>query len=159
MTNINTELFKRYQPKKKLEIINNLTESELLNTTEETVSRIVKEVGYKWGKSLKRLTFRSDFRTGNKWNSEVEDLYICKRKLYIGFYLQYDNTDTSDDDLFSNFIRRGEYCGTYQYKDRYGNPQTTYYRYYEEDKARVIRRLLYQYLYTKYANKLKNSEN
>lgn len=41
-TNINEELFK-YAPKKKLEIINNLTTAELLATTPETIKRIEKE--------------------------------------------------------------------------------------------------------------------
>ena len=46
-TNINQELFKRYAPKKKLEIINNLTTTELLAATPETLMRIVKETGTK----------------------------------------------------------------------------------------------------------------
>lgn len=41
MTDINIELFKRYQPKKKLEIIEALTEKELLAVKESTVIRIV----------------------------------------------------------------------------------------------------------------------
>lgn len=45
MTNINVELFKRYAPKKKLEIINSLNSSELSNVTPATITRIVKEAG------------------------------------------------------------------------------------------------------------------
>lgn len=37
-TNINVELFKRYAPKKKLEIINSLSESELLSISYTTIS-------------------------------------------------------------------------------------------------------------------------
>ena len=44
-TNINQIIFTRTQPKKKLDIINSLTEAELLATTEATITRIVKEVG------------------------------------------------------------------------------------------------------------------
>ena len=43
--NINIELFKRYAPKKKLEIINALTENELLAITNNTILRIIKEAG------------------------------------------------------------------------------------------------------------------
>ena len=43
-TNINTELFKRYAPKKKLEIIESLSASELLATTPVTLTRTIKEV-------------------------------------------------------------------------------------------------------------------
>ena len=44
-TNINTELFKKYAPKKKLEIIESLTQEELLAITPKTVTRMVKEAG------------------------------------------------------------------------------------------------------------------
>lgn len=44
-TNINVELFKRYAPKKKLEIINSLSESELLSISYTTILRIIKEAG------------------------------------------------------------------------------------------------------------------
>ena len=42
-TNINTELFRRYAPKKKLEIIEKLTDDELLAITPATLIRMVKE--------------------------------------------------------------------------------------------------------------------
>ena len=41
--NINIELFKRYAPKKTLEIINALNENELLAITNNTILRIIKE--------------------------------------------------------------------------------------------------------------------
>ena len=76
--NINQELFKRYAPKKKLEIINNLTTTELLNTTTETIKRIVKEAGKSIGKSRdKTLRINRDRQAGNDWNSTVEaDEYV-----------------------------------------------------------------------------------
>ena len=45
MTDINKELFKRYRPQKKLEIIESLSAKELMNVTEPTIIRIMKEVG------------------------------------------------------------------------------------------------------------------
>ena len=65
-TNINQELFKRYAPKKKLEIINNLTTAELLATIPETLMRIVKEAGTKAGTARSKvLRISSDRRSGN----------------------------------------------------------------------------------------------
>ena len=73
--NINQELFKRYAPKKKLEIINNLTTTELLATTLETIKRIVKEAGRNIGKSRdKALRINRDRQAGNDWNSTIEDV-------------------------------------------------------------------------------------
>ena len=65
-TNINVELFKRYAPKKKLEIINNLTTAELLATTPETIKRIAKETGRSIGKSRdKILRINRERQAGN----------------------------------------------------------------------------------------------
>ena len=44
-TNINVELFKRYAPKKKLEIIEKLNLNGLMNVSTATIERIVKEAG------------------------------------------------------------------------------------------------------------------
>ncbi|MBR4714884.1 MAG: hypothetical protein IKP34_01770, partial [Bacteroidales bacterium] len=66
MTDINIELFKRYQPKKKLEIIEALTEKELLAVKESTAIRIVKEVGklHYRSKRDKLLSIDSERRRG-----------------------------------------------------------------------------------------------
>lgn len=50
-TNINQIIFTRTQPKKKLEIINSLSEAELMATTEATITKIVKEAGSRLYKS------------------------------------------------------------------------------------------------------------
>ena len=82
-TNINVELFKRYAPKKKLEIINNLSTSELLATTPETIKRIAKEAGRSIGKSRdKVLRIDQDRRSENNWNSSVEAIEYIKGNLY-----------------------------------------------------------------------------
>lgn len=44
MINVNIELFKRTTPVKKIEIIENLTQTELGRVTEETILKIVKEL-------------------------------------------------------------------------------------------------------------------
>ena len=43
--NINIELFKRYKPDRKVQIIMELTEDELLAITPATITRIIKEAG------------------------------------------------------------------------------------------------------------------
>ena len=45
MINVNIELFKRTTPVKKIEIIENLTQTELGRVTEETILKIVKGTG------------------------------------------------------------------------------------------------------------------
>ena len=64
-TNINVELFKRYAPKKKLEIIEKLSNDELMNVSTATIERIVKEAGTKMYKSRdKRLYISRDRHSG-----------------------------------------------------------------------------------------------
>lgn len=156
MTNINTELFRRTAPKKKLEMIKALSDNELLNITTTTIARIIKEAGTgKKGSPNKELRLSRENQTGNDWNSDIESWYIWKKKVYICFYIQYENTDTSSDDTYSNFISRGEYQGQLHREDRYGNPRTYYFKYDESDKTKAIRALLKEYVQTKYHDKLK----
>ena len=85
--NINNELFKRYAPKKKLEIIENLTSSELLATTPATIERIITDAGRNQYKSRnKRLFISRDRQKGNSWNSTIEAVELIKGKLYLDIY-------------------------------------------------------------------------
>lgn len=153
--NINEFLFTRTSPKKKLEVIEGLTQSQLFSITEESAKRIIKEIGRGWPKSRsKTLKLSSVHQTGNSWNSTIESWDLFKGKVWIDFYVQYENTDTNNSDTFSNFMCRGEYLGQLHREDRYGNPKTYYYRYDEGAKARAIRALLLEYIHTKYAEKL-----
>ena len=85
--NINIELFKRYAPKKKLEIINALTENGLLAITNKTILRIIKEAGR--GDSNKtRCKYKTLFLSdaGNNWNSKVTNVYNWKKdEVYFRF--------------------------------------------------------------------------
>ena len=58
MINVNIELFKRTTPVKKIEIIENLTQTELGRVTEETILKIVKETGRRRKNSFCRKTYR-----------------------------------------------------------------------------------------------------
>ena len=153
--NINQELFKRYAPKKKLEIINNLTTTELLNTTTETIKRIVKEAGKSIGKSRdKTLRINRNRQAGNDWNSTVEAVEYVKGNLYLNIYFQMDSTDTNICVKHEVFFNGDEYHGKHYTTNRYGDEVPNYFTYDRQDKAGVIKSILLEYVYTKYADKL-----
>ena len=155
-TNINVELFKRYAPKKKLEIIEKLDPNELMNVTLATIKRIVKEAGTSMYKSRnKRFYISRDRQRGNSWNSTIEAVELIRGKLYLDCYLQYENSDCNTFELVADFIRRGDFTGSVVRGDRYGNDRHYYFIYSEGSKQRVIRSILEEYVYTKYATKLK----
>ena len=154
-TNINEELFKRYAPKKKLEIINNLTAAELLATTPETVKRIAKEAGTKAGTARSKvLRISSARRGGNDWNSTVEAVEIHRGKLMLDIYVQMDSTDTNHFEPYSNFSKDGNYTGKVFTTNYYGDSVPHYFIYDRQDKAKVIKSILLEYVHTKYADKL-----
>lgn len=156
-TNINVELFKRYAPKKKLEIIEKLNPNELMNVSTATIKRIVKEAGTSMYKSRnKRFYISRDRQRGNSWNSTIEAVELIRGKLYLDVYLQYENTDCNTSELITDFLRRGDFTGSVVRDDRYGNDRHYYFTYSEESKQRVIRSILAEYVYTKYATKLKD---
>ena len=154
-TNINQELFKRYAPKKKLEIINNLSTSELLNTSTETLMRIVKEAGTRVGSvRSKVLRISSAKRSGNNLNSMVEAVEIHRGKLMLDIYVQMDSTDTNHFEPYSNFSKDGDYTGKVFTTNYHGDSVPHYFTYDRQDKAGVIKSILLEYVYTKYADKL-----
>ena len=154
-TNINVELFKRYAPKKKLELINGLSQSELLVTTPETIKRIVKEAGRSIGKSRdKVLRINQDRQRGNNWDSLVEAVEYIKDNLYLNIYFQMDSTDTNICVKHEVFFKGEQYTGRYYTTNRYGDSVPHYFSYDRQDKAGVIKSILLEYVYTKYADKL-----
>ena len=156
MININTELFKRYAPAKKIEIINALTEDELNAVKTETIIRIIKEAGKnKYRSREKRLGILSDRRVGNVWNSIVEAVEMFHNKPYIEFYVQLDDTDTNIMGEWENFIKSGNYRGKCYETNRYGDKVPHYFEYNSKHKAEVVKSILLEYVYTKYADKLK----
>ena len=105
--NINQELFRRYAPKKKLEIIESLTDKELLNVKESTVIRIVKETGtFNYGsKRDKHLNISLGRRKGNDWNSTLDSIDYSRGRIFVELYLQYENTDTSIFEYWYRFLQ------------------------------------------------------
>ena len=154
-TNINQELFKRYAPKRKLDLINGLSQSELLATTPETLMRIVKEAGTKVGTARNKvLRISSERRSGNNWNSTVESVEIHRGKLMLDIYVQMDSTDTNHFEPYLNFSKDGNYTGKVYTTNYYGDSIPHYFTYDRQEKAKVIKSIIFEYLFTKYADKL-----
>ena len=153
--NINELIFSRTQPQKKIDIINALSEDELLSTREATIKRIVKDAGRRmWKTRDKELRISHERRAGNAWNSLIEAVELIKGRLYLDVYLQYENTDTNTSEEYDVFFRNGKFRGEVRRLDRYGNGRTYYYLYDPSDKACVIKSILLEYIHTKYADKL-----
>ena len=154
--NVNNFIFTRTQPKKKLEVIEKLSNDELLAVSESTVKKIIQEVGQRRYKSRdKELRIDYDRRVGNNWNSTVESIDLVKGKLYVGFYIQYENTDTNTSEEYDDFFGSRDFRGEIRRLDRYGNGRTYYFCYDESDKAQVMKSILLEYVNSKYADKLK----
>jgi len=153
--NINEELFRRYGAEKKMKMVMELTEDEVLATTAATVTRIIKEVGVsRYERSRdKVLGIPVGIRTGNRWNSTFESVMLSRGKLYVALYIQYSNTDTNDSEYYDKFFSSVDYRGSICYEDRHGNPQTEYYTYTRRDKAKAMRAILITYLDRKYNSK------
>ena len=155
MTDVNTELFKRISPEKKIEIIKNLTQAELFGVSEATLLRIVKDAGRRNpGTRNYELYIHPDRRAGNRWNSEVKGIWLNKGKLYVMVYIQLDHTDCEKTIPSDDFFKKEEYRGTVIRNDRYGNPQTHYYVYDEKDKAEILKSICLEYIHAKYKSKL-----
>ena len=151
MTDINHALFSRVRPKKKLETIDSLTQSELLSISTGTIERIVKEAGRKAKNARQWELFLSmDNRVGNSWDSNIESVYLHSKRIYVNLYCQYGNTDGNFYVPWSEFIKSGDYRGTIKSTDRFGNDKYSYYFYYPEHKAGVIRAICREYVKTKY---------
>ena len=152
---INKFIFSRTAPAKKVRIVENLIEAELLNIQPLTIVRMIKEAGTRLYKSRdKELRISYERRTGNSWNSTVEGVRNYKGNPMLDLYIQYENTDTSTSVSLRDFLNKGDYRGCIVRKDRYGNPRSYYFTYSSADKARFVRQLLLEYLNRKYKEKL-----
>ena len=159
MTNINTELFKRTSPVKKIEIIKNLKQDELLGISKETIIRIVKEIGRRKTDSRNyEFYVTPERRRGNDWNSFIEGLWLYKGKLSLITYIQLDDTDTTVIVPLNDFFKEETFRGSIKTEDFYGNIQTEYFVYGKRAKAEVIRSFCLEYVNTKYKSKLSNNE-
>ena len=150
---INKIIFSRTAPSKKVDMVNNLTEPELLSISYATILRVVKETGAKQS-NFRNKSFRMTRPVSNDWNAEFEGVNLYRGRLFADIYLQYDSTDTNVSIPFVDFLKKGDFRGSIIRTDRYNNPQTHYFTFREIDKAKVLGRLLTDYLNRKYKDKL-----
>lgn len=152
---INKIIFSRTASAKKMEIVKNLTEAELLSILPATIVKMIKEAGTRLYKSRdKEMRISYDLRTGNDWNSEVEGVRNYKGTPMLDLYIQYENTDTSTSVRLDDFLKHGDYKGCIVRDDRCGNPRSYYFTYTSADKARFVESLLLEYINRKYKDKL-----
>ena len=157
---INNFLFTRTAPKKKLAVINTLSQGDLLSVTYKTILRIIKEAGH--GDSNKtRCKFKTLYLSGatNDWNSKVRNIYNSKKdEVYLSVYIQGDDTDTEVSYKLRDFLdnRYEEQClGKLDESFRNGYEHKVPANYDRSDRARVIKAILTAYIENKYADKLK----
>ena len=157
---INNFLFTRTAPKKKLAVINTLSQGDLLSVTYKTILRIIKEAGV--GDSNKtRCKFKTLYLSGatNDWNSKVRNIYNSKKdEVYLSVYIQGDDTDTHTFPKLKDFLdnRYEEQCmGKLHESFRNGYEHDVPANYNRTDRARVIKAILTAYVKNKYADKLK----
>lgn len=157
---INNFLFTRTAPKKKLAVINTLSQGDLLSVTYKTILRIIKEAGH--GDTNKtRCKFKTLYLSGatNDWNSKVRNIYNSKKdEVYLSVYIQGDDTDTEVSYKLSDFLdnRYEEQClGKLDESFRNGYEHKVPANYDRSDRARVIKAILTAYIENKYADKLK----
>lgn len=159
MIDVNTELFKRTAPVRKIGIIENLKQDELLGISKETIIRIVKEIGRrKTGSRNYEFYVTPERRRGNDWNSFIEGLWLYKGKLSLITYIQLDDTDTTVIVPLNDFFKEETFRGSIKTEDFYGNIQTEYFVYGKRAKAEVIRSFCLEYINIKYKSKLSNNE-
>lgn len=157
---INNFLFTRTAPKKKLAVINTLSQGDLLSVTYKTILRIIKEAGV--GDSNKtRCKFKTLYLSDatNDWNSKVRNIYNSKKdEVYLSVYIQGDDTDTEVSYKLRDFLdnRYEEQClGKLDESFRNGYEHKVPANYDRSDRARVIKAVLTAYIENKYADKLK----
>ena len=144
---INEYLFSESPIQEKKEIVESLSIKELGSVNSDALKRIIREVGNNIGKSrAKELKIASEKRPGNEWNSWFEGIGFNNGKGYVILYVQFSNTDTTLIEDLDKFLCKGDFKGSVQWTDRYGNPQTSYFRYSEVQKLRCIQSVLMEYI-------------
>ena len=141
---INSVIFSNASNTEKKNAVESASASDLMRISESTLKRMVKERGDDgYYKNRKTLHFGN---VSNGWNAWAKSLELYKDKLFINFYVQFSSTDRDDCDYMSKFLGSGEFRGAIQYEDRYGNGHTSYYRFDQSDKAKVMRAICLAYL-------------
>lgn len=149
---INTFIFSKKPCKRKLDVVNKLEESRLLEIELSTIKRMLMLAGRRDGKSR---YFRLRDTPGNDYNSIVESVSLYKDTLYVSIWVQLINTRTSINERMNVFFANNEYKGSAIDYDRDGNSHTLYFTYLQHERAEVIRSILREYIYHKYPEQFK----
>ena len=149
---INTFIFSKKPCKRKLDVVNKLEESRLLEIELSTIKRMLMLAGRRNGKSR---YFRLRDTPGNDYNSIVESVSLYKDTLYVSIWIQPINTRTNINERMNVFFANNEYKGSAIDYDRDGNPHTLYFTYLQHERAEVIRSILREYIYHKYPEQFK----
>lgn len=157
---LNTELFRRISPDKKLEMIKKATQSELLSLSRPSVERMVKETGTRINPAhvAKELHIDSDMANNGR-NSSINYIFQGRKRgsLYLNIYLQGYDTDTTEPCEYDNFANNEDLC---KFEETYlhGGYNIIHAKYYPEDKARVLKAICIAYIENKYKDKLNKDE-
>lgn len=153
--NINTFIFSKNSCKKKLEVVKNLREDQLLEIELGTIRKMLRTAGRISSSYGKSRCFRLRDKPGNNYNSVVESVSLYKDMLYVSICVQLINTRTSINERMNVFFANNEYNGSAIDYDRDGNPRTLYFTYLQHERAEVIRSILIEYIYHKYPEHFK----
>lgn len=130
---------------KKKSFIENMLVDELMKIDKHLIASIIKKVGDEYG----NLRIKCSLRKGNKWNSEIESVYLStNNEVFVNVYVQSDSTDTTVPEYFDKFFRRGEYYSK-------GNRLGVGVDYNEGQKAEVMRSILLQCIYNLFSDEHK----
>lgn len=135
MESLESVLFTKGSVKDKVAYIEGMTTRELLKVGSNIVRKIYDLCGGD------RLYIRRSLRRGNKWNSEVEGIWVTESsdKLLVLIYVQNSKTDTSMTEYFNKFFSFGEYYSS-------NNNLGANVRYSESQKGEVMRSILLEFV-------------
>ena len=152
--NINTFIFSKNPCKKKLEVVKNLREDQLLEIELDTIRKMLRTAGRRYGKN-RYLNLRN--KPGNNHNSTVKSvsLYSYGDVLYVSIDIQCSNNNTNINIPMDSFFNGKEYIGSIVEYDKYGDPHTRNFTYSQSEKAEVIRSILIEHIYHKYPEHFK----
>ena len=101
MTNINIELFKRYAPTKKLEIINSLTENELMAVTQATIMTLNIPCYGKITVGGQKVYYKFTSKTGGNYTFSASGNYDTYGCLYGSDFVERAYNDDYNGSNFS----------------------------------------------------------
>lgn len=144
MTTLKDVLFKEGNYNEKKSFIDDMSVDALMDIPKSLVKIIIEKAGNGAG----RMYLNREFRKGNAWNSEIEEVVISNGDVLVFVYVQNTKTDTTTTEYFDKFFRRGEYCSR-------NNNLNESVDYTEGQKAEVMQSILLQCIYNLFSGEHK----